>query len=177
MSSKPTRKLNSLPFSGWVIKQINSFLNSTNFSRQIKILIELNPYLIADTYNYRNKEFEITTKKSFLILWIYLLKNVDTIPYTKRTLYYNIIVSLIKRYEFDLINCSCEFLKSDDTKDCKDGDTIHEADCDLDILIEYYNNLIKTQEYVFQVLTLPVVLKIQKQFCLQVSQSIFYFLF
>lgn len=35
---------------------------------------------------------------------MFLLENVDTIPYPKRSLFYTIILSLIKRYEFDMIH-------------------------------------------------------------------------
>ena len=41
------RKLVSLPFSMFIIKQINAFLTSTNFQRQCKLLQELNSYLVC----------------------------------------------------------------------------------------------------------------------------------
>ena len=76
-----------------------------------------------------------------------------------RQLYYSVVVGISKRDEFDLVH----YGKGKEQEKEEEGD-----------LGKYYATLVKTQEYVFDILSKPVIIKIQKQFCMQVM-AIAYF--
>ncbi len=105
MNSLPPRKaLSVVPFSQWIVKQIDALIACPDAWRQCRMLQELRPYVWCDTFSYRLKESELTAKQALLRLWDTMLSLVDRVPHSQRPLCYAAIVRLMARYEFDLVH-------------------------------------------------------------------------